>query len=114
MPRSGSDQEPCCHSGEVVNLGDTERVVSTVVGAAAVLYGLSRLSLSSIVALVAGGALLYRGMTGHCSLYEALDVSTVDEPENQGGKQPRAGQRVADVSLAATGEANPRPSRPAR
>ncbi len=69
------------------NVGDTERTISTAAGGLIVLCGLSRLSLSTIVAAVAGGALLYRGLTGHCSAYQALGISTAcgignDEPRS--------------------------------
>src|SRR5579864_8506014 len=98
---------------EAVNVGDMERTVSMIAGGFALLYGLSRLSLPGIVALVAGGALLSRGLSGHCSLYGALDVSTTDEPGHASPRDRKTdrAQRVTDVALAATGE-SPRGSRP--
>jgi len=93
-----------------INVGDTERTVSVVAGGFVLLYGLSKLSLSTIVAAVAGGALIYRGLTGHCSAYQALDMSTAcglrnDERGSARRLPPRHG--VTDGSLAATGESPP-------
>lgn len=90
-----------------INVGDTERTISAVAGGFVLLYGLSKLSLSTIVAAVAGGALIYRGITGHCSAYQALDVSTAcglgnDERGNARRLPPHHG--VTEGSLAATAE----------
>jgi len=103
-------------SGTAINVGDTERVISAAAGGLALLLGLSRLPLSSIVALVAGGALLYRGMTGHCRVYEALEVSTADDAWNAEScaDQHHASRGITDVSLAATGESNPNATRSSR
>lgn len=62
-----------------VNVGDTERIVSAVGGGALALYGLTRGSLGGIVLALVGGALVYRGTTGHCNTYEALGMSTARE-----------------------------------
>jgi hypothetical protein len=103
---SRSAERPAC----AINVGDTERTISTLAGGFVLLYGLTRLPLSTVVAAVAGGALLYRGLTGHCSVYQALDRSTACGLENDGPRDarrmsPRHG--VTDGSLAATGESPP-------
>jgi uncharacterized membrane protein len=53
-----------------VNVGPVERVLSIVSGATLVLFGVHRRAVS---ALVAGGALLYRGITGFCPLYRTIE-----------------------------------------
>jgi hypothetical protein len=70
------------------------------------LYGLSRLPVSAIVAVVAGGALLYRGLTGHCGAKQALDMSSARglEHDETDGLRTRPRREVTDGSLAATGE----------
>lgn len=102
-PRSNGD------AAHAINVGDTERILSTVAGGFVLLYGLSRLSLKTIVGAVAGSALLYRGLTGHCSAYQALDVSTACglgcEERSSRGRRPL--HEITDVSLAATGEVPP-------
>lgn len=92
-----------------INVGDTERTISLVAGGFVLLHGLSRLSYSTIVSAVAGGALLYRGLTGHCSAYQALDMSTACGLENdaRGGGSTRPLPEVAEASLAATSESPP-------
>jgi uncharacterized membrane protein len=60
-----------------VNVADRERLLSLLGGSALGLYGLSRLSLGGLALAAAGGFLAYRGVSGHCPLYRALDVSTV-------------------------------------
>jgi uncharacterized membrane protein len=59
-----------------VNVGDTERVISAVAGGALAIWGLSRMSLGGLVLAGLGAALGYRGLTGHCDVYEALGKKT--------------------------------------
>jgi uncharacterized membrane protein len=59
-----------------VNVGRTERRISTVAGAALAVYGATRGSLGGLALAVLGGALAYRGLTGHCNVYGALGVDT--------------------------------------
>lgn len=57
------------------NVGPTERWVSLFGGAVLALAGLRRGGASGLGLACAGGALVHRGWTGHCSLYRALEVS---------------------------------------
>ncbi|HTU18937.1 MAG TPA: SRPBCC family protein [Gemmataceae bacterium] len=59
-----------------INVGDKERMFSILAGSALGIFGLSRSSLAGLGLAAVGGSLIYRGMSGHCSLYRALDVST--------------------------------------
>ena len=59
-----------------VNVGETERTFSILGGAALVLGGVLRGRLAGTASAIVGGCLLYRGLTGHCSVYESLGVST--------------------------------------
>ncbi|HVF44229.1 MAG TPA: SRPBCC family protein [Pyrinomonadaceae bacterium] len=63
-------------SGSSVNVGQTERWVSALGGGALALYGLTRGSLGGIALALAGAALVQRGYSGHCNLYEAIGYST--------------------------------------
>ncbi len=56
-----------------VNIHQTERIVSAGLGAVLLLRSLSRPSLSGVAL---ASALLYRGISGHSYLYQALDIST--------------------------------------
>jgi uncharacterized membrane protein len=59
-----------------VNVGETERVVSVMGGGVLALLGLARGGLLGSAMALAGGALVYRGITGHCQAYSALGVDT--------------------------------------
>ena len=59
-----------------VNVGETERLISGAAGAALVVLGLSRRSLPGVALAAVGGAMAYRGLSGHCSLYSALGIDT--------------------------------------
>ena len=63
------------HTGKV-NVGETERMVSLVGGGSLMLYGINRGTLPGMALAVLGGALVYRGATGHCGWYQALGIST--------------------------------------
>ena len=60
-----------------VNVGPNERAASTLGGALLTGYGLGRMGLCGLALAALGGALLYRGTTGHCSAYAAAGVNTV-------------------------------------
>jgi uncharacterized membrane protein len=57
-----------------VNVGRTERLLSMAAGGALAAYGLKRRSTPGAAAALAGAALLYRGATGHCDVYEAMGM----------------------------------------
>lgn len=61
-----------------VNVGESERLVSQVGGGVLLAVGLLRGGVKGLITAGLGGALLYRGMTGHCHLYEALGASTAE------------------------------------
>jgi uncharacterized membrane protein len=75
------------------NVNESERQFSLIGGTALAVCGLLRGSLSGLALAAIGGALIYRGVTGHCHLYEALDYSSAEDGENkqitgqQGGPQ---------------------------
>src|SRR5688572_9457382 len=62
-------------AGEV-NISETERALSLAAGGLLAIAGLSRRSLPGAVIAAVGGALIYRGATGHCDVYEALGLDT--------------------------------------
>jgi uncharacterized membrane protein len=61
-----------------INVGDVERWASLLGGGALALYGLSRGSLGGLALALLGGSLVYRGASGHCSMYGALGISTAE------------------------------------
>lgn len=63
------------------NVGETERAASVVAGVLLTGLGFSRRGVGGMLATVAGGALLYRGLTGTCPAYSALEIDTAtDQP----------------------------------
>jgi uncharacterized membrane protein len=61
------------------NVNSRERWVSVVLGGAVAAYGLSRRSVTGMVIASLGGALVWRGATGHCAGYEILGITSVAE-----------------------------------
>jgi uncharacterized membrane protein len=62
--------------GASVNVGESERLISLVGGATMALVGLERRSLGGLIVAALGGALIYRGYSGQCSLYTALGMTS--------------------------------------
>jgi uncharacterized membrane protein len=62
-----------------VNVGQYERLASAVGGGALALYGLTRGTYAGIALALVGGALVYRGASGHCDVYQAMGVDTAGE-----------------------------------
>jgi uncharacterized membrane protein len=67
---------PQRRAGPVRNVGDTERMLSVLGGGFLALRGLCQGDLGGAALALAGGSLLYRGLTGHCSVYSALGMHT--------------------------------------
>lgn len=67
-------------SGSETNVSEVERWASAIGGGALAVYGLSRVlsggALGGAVLALVGGALVYRGTTGHCNMYDALGINT--------------------------------------
>jgi len=64
-------------NGAPVNVGGWERWASLIGGGGMVLAGLStRKPLMGILTALTGGALVYRGATGHCPMYGSLGINT--------------------------------------
>ena len=58
------------------NVGDNERVASAVAGSGLIAYGLTKGGVFGTALSLLGGGLLYRGATGHCHVYSAVDKTT--------------------------------------
>ena len=73
LQRHPGSKAPGSATGDV-NVGEMERIASVVGGGFLVFEGLRHGNLAGLGLAVLGGGLAYRGMTGHCSVYSALDV----------------------------------------
>ena len=58
------------------NVGNPERVISTLAGGSLIAYGIKRKDWLGALLGVVGGGLALRGATGHCQVYDALDIDT--------------------------------------
>ncbi len=74
IPQTGGQGDQ--HSA--INVGSGERTTSVVAGSILALLGLSRGSLPGLLVAGVGGAMVYRGVTGHCGLYAALGRNTAE------------------------------------
>lgn len=68
-----------------INVGHTERNVSIAAGAVLALAGLKRGSLVGWATAAVGGFMVYRGATGHCAVYDAMQIDKHHTP----GQWPR-------------------------
>ena len=64
---------------QLINVGDFERQVSMWGGTVLAAYGLLRGTMSGLALATIGGALIWRGHTGHCEMYHMLGQNTANE-----------------------------------
>jgi Protein of unknown function (DUF2892) len=91
-------------AANAINVGKVERIGSAICGAALVLRAAARPTPARIIGAIGGVALLQRGLTGHCALYERLGFGTADEPT---ANRPDRRQRRRDPVLAASEDSFP-------
>lgn len=60
-----------------VNVHSKERIASLALGILSFAYAVRRRPARTRILAAVGSALVYRGVTGHCHMYQALGVSTV-------------------------------------
>ena len=61
------------------NVGDSERAASVAAGVILAPLGVWRRSTPGYIVAAAGGALLARGLLGHCLMYKALGIDTASD-----------------------------------
>src|SRR5690348_14260673 len=76
-----------------VNVGPVERIMSAAAGALLAKQGLKQRSLAGLFAAAAGGAVAYRGASGHCHVYEALGVNTARDRTSLPGVRAQQGAK---------------------
>ncbi len=62
--------------GENVNVGSNERMASMLAGGGLLAAGLLRRGIFGLTLSGIGAGLLYRGITGHCTVYDAMNYDT--------------------------------------
>lgn len=63
------------------------------------LWGVGRMPWRTALAVVAGGALVYRGLTGHCHFYRLLGMDSSHRPSVARGVAAHSGLRVDETIL---------------
>jgi DUF2892 family protein len=71
-----------------INVGATERQLSMIGGTVLAIYGLMSRSVTGLGLAAVGGALIWRGHTGHCYCYEMLGHNSA---QGSGANANRAG-----------------------
>ena len=91
-----------------INVADVERWASALGGAALTAYGIKQLkdrSPAGAALTAAGGALMFRGATGHCPMYAAAGINTADDRESTrealGGARGTAVEEVVTINATA-------------
>lgn len=85
------------HDG--VNVSKGERVLSAALGTMLAARGLRRRSLGGALIAAAGGSLLYRGVTGHCGVYEKLGFSSNRARWKEAGAPPDAMEIKTSITV---------------
>ncbi len=80
------DEDEARRSQGRVNVGEVERWASGIGGGLLMAHGLRRGNFGGLALAVLGGALVYRGVSGHCQAYEALNIDTSGKhrPDSEG------------------------------
>ena len=93
--------EDARHAGPDVNVGVFERGASVTMGTALLALALSQRRKPGAFAFgLAGAYLAWRGATGHCALYEALDTGTAEDPDDE--RLDAGGHDDVSIEAAAT------------
>lgn len=78
--KKSTERVPLRRSGR--NVGNAERWASIVGGGVLAGYALSRRTKETVALALLGGALVHRGVTGRCAVYNALGISTTGTEES--------------------------------
>ena len=82
-PGAADAPEEDAHPGPEVNVGPFERAASVTLGAALVALALSRRRAPAALPCgLLGAYLSWRGATGHCLVYDALDTGSAEDEED--------------------------------
>lgn len=103
QPQRRGSPQPVQQGSPQINVGDDERAVSLAAGSILAILGLSRMSVPGLLIAGVGGALAYRGATGHCSAYAAAGIDTAHRdsasPQQQAEELAENGVHVEQAFL---------------
>lgn len=69
-------------NASTVNVHEAERVASAIGGGVLTVFGLNKGGVGGFALALLGGGLAWRGLSGHCMVYNAMGISTA-APKNQ-------------------------------
>ena len=69
---------------ERTNISEVERWASLIGGGTLMAFGLKRKDAGGFTLAAMGGALVYRGASGHCDLFQALGINTAERGDAKG------------------------------
>ena len=72
---SGRAGETCCQ----VNVGQMERLASVIAGGTILMTMGGFRSLRGVTATAIGSGLIWRGLSGHCGVYQRVGVDTAEQ-----------------------------------
>lgn len=78
------------HMSRRMNVGPIERGISLVTGMGLLSYVMTRRPPMSLPAALEAGYLIYRGATGHCVIYQTLEINRAQENGHQGIRVERS------------------------
>ncbi|HEX4415921.1 MAG TPA: SRPBCC family protein [Lacipirellulaceae bacterium] len=81
------------------NVGNGERIASTSAGAILLLQGVKRRDLLGAIIAAFGAGLVYRGATGHCSMYQSLGIDTASKTNSTTPPAKTAGTHIVQSFL---------------
>lgn len=77
-----------------INVQEVERVASALGGGALTIFGLTKGGLGGLALALVGGGLAWRGISGHCNVYDAMNINTARRENQRAGIQQGHGIRV--------------------
>jgi len=89
----------CCTTNERLNVGRNEQVGSLLAGGGLIAYGLMPKSKFRLLSLIAGASLIYRGVSGHCEIYQRLGVDTAQDEKQPGVANGQGRKIVSSVHI---------------
>ena len=88
------EHEDAHHPTSEINVGDAERWASTIGGTLLVAQGLRRGTFGGLALALIGGGLVYRGITGNCQAYKALNIDTSDKHRSVADEHVHSGRLI--------------------
>jgi len=89
----------CCATDDRHNVGRKEQIGSLLAGGGLIAYGLMPKSKFRLLSLIAGASLIYRGVSGHCEVYQRLGVDTAQDEKRPGVASGQGRKIISSVHI---------------